>query len=214
MLLNLVRLRYDDTPFFLELGAVVSQYGVTASINGTGNIDASSGTGSASASTGLGYSENPTVTLTPLAGEDFAERMLSPISLDAVLLFVQTGWNTQRAFVISSSERIERENDPDCSSGPRLFFAGCPQGNIAGVRRDVRDQIALSLLAIAAEEPRWRDPDALPQCLGKVIDLLSYDQRVVTIAPGVIYGLPNGLRYEHPVKIVRGDSAEGQRMPN
>ncbi|HME70824.1 MAG TPA: GNAT family N-acetyltransferase [Myxococcota bacterium] len=114
--------------------------------------------------------------------------------------------------MISSSERIERENDPDCSSGPRLFFAGCPQGNIARVRRDVEDQIALSLLAIAVEEPPWRDPDVLPQSLGKVIDLLSLDQQVVTIAPGVIYRLPNGLRYEHPIKIVRGDSAEGEQM--
>jgi hypothetical protein len=116
------------------------------------------------------------------------------------------------AFVISNSERIERENDPDCSSGPRLFFAGCPQGNIARVRRDVGGQIALSLLAILAEEPPWRDPDVPPQRLGKVIDLLSCDQQVVTIAPGVIYRLPNGLRYEHPVKIVRGDSVEGEQM--
>ena len=120
--------------------------------------------------------------------------------------------DVETTFVISNSERIERENDPDCSSGPRLFFAGCPQGNIARVRHDVGDQIALSLLAIATEAPSWRDPDVLPQCLGKVIDLLSRGQPVVTIAQGVIYRLPNGLKYEHPARIVRGDSVEGEQM--
>ena len=118
----------------------------------------------------------------------------------------------ETTFVISGAECIERENDPDCSSGPRLIFTGCRQGNIARVRHDVGDQVAQSLLAIAAEEPPWCDPDVLPQCLGKVIDLLSRDQPVVTIGPGVIYKLPNGLRFEHPAKIVRGDSAEGEQM--
>ncbi len=114
--------------------------------------------------------------------------------------------------MISSSERIERENDPDCSPGPRLFFAGCPHGNIVRVRHDIGDQIALRLLAIAAEEPPWRDPDVLPQCLGKVIDILSTDQPVATVAPHVIYRLPNQLKYEHPAMIVRGDSVEGEQM--
>src|ERR1700688_2159560 len=113
---------------------------------------------------------------------------------------------------MSGSGRIERQNDPDCSSGPRLFFAGCSQGNIARVRHDVEDQIALRLLAIAAEEPPWRDLDGLPQCLGNVTDLLSHGQPVVTIAPGVIYRLPNGLSYEHPATIVRGDSVEGEQL--
>ena len=118
----------------------------------------------------------------------------------------------ETSFVLSGSERIERENDPDRSSGPRLSFVGCPQGNIARVRHDVGDQVALSLLAIAADEPPWRDFDVLPQCLEKLIDLLSCDQPVVTIVPGVIYRLPNGLRYEHLAKIVRGDSVEGEQM--
>src|SRR5262245_30300076 len=78
LLLNLVRLRYNESPLFLELGAVVTQYGVTASLSASGTIN-SSGTGEASGATGLGYSESPTVTYTPLAGEEFATRMLTPI---------------------------------------------------------------------------------------------------------------------------------------
>jgi len=107
LLLNVVRLRYDDTPLFLELGAVVSQYGVNAAINGTGHVDGLTGSGDASFGGSVGYSENPTITYTPLTGEDFAERMLSPIPLDAVLLFVQTGWSAERLFLLA----IQRVND-------------------------------------------------------------------------------------------------------
>src|ERR1019366_3797869 len=115
-------------------------------------------------------------------------------------------------FVISGSDRIVRENDPDCSPGPRVFLAGCPLGNIARVRRDVEDQIARSVLAIAAEEPPWRDPDVLPKCLGKIVEVLSCGQPVKTVTPALIYRLPNGLKYEHPAVIVRGDSVEGGQM--
>ena len=115
-------------------------------------------------------------------------------------------------FVMSAEERIERSNDPDCSPGPRLYFTGCPDGNIVRVREDLEDQTALRLLAIGARQPPWRDPEVLPQCLGKFIDVLSTEQPVATVAPHVIYRLPNRLKYAHPAKIVRGDSAKGAAM--
>jgi hypothetical protein len=115
-------------------------------------------------------------------------------------------------FVMSSSERIERSNDPDCSPGPRLYFSGCPLGNVVRVRGDLNNQTAKRLLAIGEQESAWRNPDALPRCLGKFIDVLSTDQPVATVAPHIIYRLPNQLKYEHSATIVRGDSAEGAAM--
>ena len=124
-------------------------------------------------------------------------------------------------FVMSSSGRIERQNDPDCSPGPRLYFAGCPQGNIAHVRDDIADQTAASVLAIAAEEPPWRDPWVLPQGIATLLDVLSNSppfatgpaSRIpLTVGPGVIYQLPHHLKNEYAATIVRGDSAEGARL--
>lgn len=120
--------------------------------------------------------------------------------------------DVETMFVMSSGRRIERENDPDCSRGPILFFAGCPQGNVARVHRDVSENVASGVLAIAAEEPPWFELDALPQCLDRIIDLLSCEREAVTVAPHLIYQLPNDLRYEHSATIVRGDSVEGERM--
>jgi hypothetical protein len=115
-------------------------------------------------------------------------------------------------FVMSASGRIERVNDPERSSGPRLFFAGCRFGNVARVRYDVDDRVALKVLEIAANEPPWRDPDVTPGCLGKIVELLS-DRQPATIAfQALIYKLSNGLRHEHPAAIVRSDSPEGRQM--
>jgi hypothetical protein len=104
LLLNLVRFRYNESPLFLELGAVVTQYGFTASLNASGHVD---GGWSGNASTGLGYSESPTVTYTPLAGEEFTTRMLTPISLDWIMLFEQSGWGAERLMLVA----IQRMND-------------------------------------------------------------------------------------------------------
>jgi len=129
--------------------------------------------------------------------------------------------DVETLFATSSSGRIERQNDPDRSPAPRLYFAGCPQGNIARVRHDVDEQIAAQLLAISASESPWRDPWVLPQCLGKLFDVLSNNPPFATgpasrtplnVGTGVIYQLPKHMKYEHPATIVRGDSAEGEQM--
>jgi hypothetical protein len=114
-------------------------------------------------------------------------------------------------FVMSAAGRIERENDPDRSSGPRVFFAGCPFGNLIRVRYDLDDDVAMRILEVAAEEPPWRDPDVMPACAEKIVELLS-DGQPADISTALIYKLPNGLRYEHPAAIVRGDSDEGRQM--
>jgi RimJ/RimL family protein N-acetyltransferase len=120
--------------------------------------------------------------------------------------------DAETIFLLTASGRISGENDPDRSPGPRMFFAGCSQGNIARVRDDVDDQLASRLLATGSQELPWRSADALPQCLGKIIELLSASEPVVTIGPGLIYKLPNGLSYAHSARIVHGDSVEGAKM--
>ena len=114
-------------------------------------------------------------------------------------------------FVMSATGRIERENDPDRSAGPRVFFAGCPFGNLARVRYDVDDAIAMRILEVAAKEPPSRDPDEMPACTEKIVALLS-DGQPAAVSTALIYQLPNGLRYEHPAAIVHGESEEGRQM--
>ena len=114
-------------------------------------------------------------------------------------------------FVMSATGLIERENDPDRSSGPRVFFTGCPFGNLTRVRYDLDDDVTMRILEVAAKEPPWRDPDAMPACAEKIVELLS-DGQPADVSTALIYQLPNGLRNEHPGAIVRGDSEEGRQM--
>lgn len=130
--------------------------------------------------------------------------------------------DAETLFAMSPSRRIEWSNDPDHSPGPRFWFAGCAEGNVARVNREVDEDIAERLLAISTNEPPWSDPRVLPQCIGKLLDVLFNNAPYATGPasrtplnvgmPGVIYQLPNQVKYEHAANIVRGDSAEGAQL--
>jgi hypothetical protein len=59
----------------------------------------------------------------------------------------------QTLFLTTGSGRIERENDPDHSPGPRLWLAGCASGNVAGLRSDVMEDLAAEIMALVVKEP-------------------------------------------------------------
>lgn len=113
-------------------------------------------------------------------------------------------------FVMSATARIVRQNDPDHSPGPRAFFIGCSDGNLTRVRYDVDDGVAEEILSVAAKEPPWRDPDAMPECASVIVELLSAQPDSVSTA--LVYRLPNDPSYRDSRAIVRGDSADGRAM--
>src|SRR5262245_23581603 len=115
LLLNLVRLRYNESPLFLELGSVVAQYGYDAALNAGGTFGG--GNDSGTLGTALAYSEKPTVTYTPLAGEEFATRMLTPIPLESLLLFAQSGWSAERLMLVAVQQINDVVNAPT-AGGP------------------------------------------------------------------------------------------------
>jgi hypothetical protein len=117
VLLNLVRCRYRDRPSFLELQSVVSQRSLSQSLSGGAsmNIDGTHNEGMVGAS--VGYEEKPTVTYTPLQGEDFAKRILTPLTPETILLLSNSGWSIERLFLICVSRLNGLENAPS-ATGP------------------------------------------------------------------------------------------------
>src|SRR5262249_4487542 len=110
LLLNLVRLRYNDSMLFLGVGGVVAQYAYDASLNAGGQ--AGGGTSSATFGTALDYGEKPTITYTPLTGEEFAQRLLPPLPLDSGMLFEQGGRSADRLLALPLQPLNARLNAP------------------------------------------------------------------------------------------------------
>ncbi len=107
MLLNLVRLKYRDEVYFLKVSSVTSALSLTSNIGIGSSINLSSTGGVIQPSLGISYSDHPTISYQPLQGEDFLKSVLSPISLESVLVLIQSGWNIERVFNLC----VERAND-------------------------------------------------------------------------------------------------------
>ncbi|MDP7468613.1 MAG: hypothetical protein QGF13_03230 [Alphaproteobacteria bacterium] len=116
MLLNLVRLKYRDTPFFLEVSSVATQFTYNAGLAGVfthgGDISNIFEIGPSGE-----YEENPTVTYSPLQGEQFVKRLLSPISLETLLLLYNSGWSVERVFELCA-QRINNIRNAPRAAGP------------------------------------------------------------------------------------------------
>ena len=93
LLLNLVRLRYGDNPYFLQVTSITTSPEVNVGIGGTEKEGAEGG---------LSYTERPNIIYTPLTGEGFVRQLLTPIDLNTIELLVGAGWeidDVMRIFV-------------------------------------------------------------------------------------------------------------------
>lgn len=92
LLLNVVRARYLDTPSFLSVNSIVGSYELSRSVS----LDGSWFPLNDGDKLGIGgdakLSDRPTVSYSPLTGDAFAQAVMSPIPLPAVLTLIQEGW--------------------------------------------------------------------------------------------------------------------------
>ena len=115
LLLNLVRLRYRDTPHFLEVSSLVTEHVLGASASASALL----GAGAADVGVSLGgtYEESPKVVYAPLAGEQFVTRMLTPIQVETLYLLMRSGWSVERVLRCCVREMSGLINAPS-ADGP------------------------------------------------------------------------------------------------
>jgi len=105
MLLNLVKIRYGDTPVFLDVGQIVAGYSFQRNIGATAgaklfnsgpspNVEA----GSLGLSAGGTLNDSPTVTYSPMTGERFARSLMMPIPPSVILNLIQAGSPVEEVF--------------------------------------------------------------------------------------------------------------------
>ena len=91
-LLNIVLLRYGDTPTFLDTTQVISGYQLQRSLTGSFSVfPAANPSTFLNGGGAVQLQENPTVTFQPVTGENFAQRVLRPLSPIELLPLVEGG---------------------------------------------------------------------------------------------------------------------------
>ena len=124
LLLNLVRLRYRDTPYFLQETSLTTQYELSGAAS-AGVTIVKGGDNEGSTGGGVGISETPTVNYVPLQGEDFVKQLMSRIRLEDVMLLPESGWSIERVLRLAVDRLAGIPNAPSTTGptpGYRPFF--------------------------------------------------------------------------------------------
>ena len=124
-LLNLVKLRYNDSPKMLAVTNINSQLLL-------GSEDSGMSYSFSEGATPLGnrfsfflfpkYEDKPTITYQPLQGEKFVKNILEQISLDVLMLLNNSGWSVERIFRLCIQDINGIRNAPG-ASGPTPDYA-------------------------------------------------------------------------------------------
>jgi hypothetical protein len=93
LLFNVVGLRYVEAPIFVNVSSVINQYSLEGEVAlGAGANTSISGDNTLTVGGSGRYADRPTITYTPVAGQEFARSLLTPISPEALFALVQAGW--------------------------------------------------------------------------------------------------------------------------
>jgi len=182
LLLNLVKLRYGDTPNFVSLNQLVAGYTLEGrlSLGGDFNRDALVFGQNFDVGVGGTYSDRPTVTYSPLRGTDFAELMLKPIAPNSLLAVILAG-NSPEAVLGLGVHAINGLNN--WSRRPGGFLPERREFNqvlhlLSGVNDDGRLQLRFESNAGGVDaylETRRSDGALADSRYGELIQLLGLD---------------------------------------
>jgi hypothetical protein len=166
LLLNIVRLRYGDSPSSLSVTTIADQRELNASVGATPFF-----TSAAAGDLGgyrstilpqamLGGAERPTFSYTPNDDQDFARRLFTPISIEGMAYLVRTTWPISTVFRLGL-ENLNWVENAETASGPTPVqppvYAEFRSGLEALQRLQDR-----GLVDIVHEERTEKRTDALP----------------------------------------------------
>jgi len=138
LLLNIVRLRYTETPSSLAVSAIAAQYELTKNFQLTPFFVASGAEVAKSYAAvlpqlGIAGADRPTFTLTPLDDQEFTRKLFTPVPLDGILYLAKTTWPIATVFRLYL-ENLNWVPNAQTASGPTPKLAPTYQEFLRGVR--------------------------------------------------------------------------------
>lgn len=108
MLLNMVKLRYGDTPMFLDVASIINSYTLEGQVTGGATWPWGGGPTVATLGGFAHYADKPTITYNPLLGERFTRSMMTPIQPAVVVSLIQSGWSADSVMrmMVSSANGV------------------------------------------------------------------------------------------------------------
>lgn len=212
ILLNIIRLRYREPIYFVEVNSMLSQYTFQANANyqtwwndlniwpnplvrAGGNVD---GDPSEQTQIGgnIGYTDRPTITYAPLQGKDFAQRVLSPIPAPTIIYLSQSGWDIDQLLECCVQRLNDVRNTPihDVREGDMWDTVTFEQ--VAKLLKQMQDAGKLNLTVEIDPDnnisylsvPAVTDENkAAAEQLSQLLDLEEGIQRIRLIEAGVRY---------------------------
>ena len=122
LLLNIVRLRYTDTPSSLAVSTIAAQYEITRNFQLTPFFVASGAEVAKSYAAvlpqfGIAGADRPTFSLTPLDDQEFTRKLFTPVPLDGLVYLAKTTWPISTVFRLYL-ENLNWVSNAESASGP------------------------------------------------------------------------------------------------
>jgi len=112
MLLNLVRLRYYDSPFFLEVSSVTSQFTMRNLASAGIHIPGFDKINPVNIGAETQWTNQPTIQYSPLQGKEFANQLMQPLDISTIQQVIYSGWDIDRVFSLTVQNFQELPNVP------------------------------------------------------------------------------------------------------
>ena len=184
ILLNLVRMKYIDTPSFVNINSITSQLSFSTSTSLSVNETVSGGISSLAKTIAPSFSvtDSPVISYSPLQGDQYIRELLTPFSSTLITLLVSSGSPLSTVLKMSVTRMNDVWNAPDASRPYPKMAPQFEQFDELIINLDLLGKNVQLGYSVADKQslPTLRfEPGALATSPGKNI------VRILNLAPGI-----------------------------